>query len=305
MATPSEHTVRILLMLLGAPYRYTRRQVHEKLGIVAKNSKVFDRCKEAIEGAGITVDRNDKHRYAVIPKTGFKELIHLSPLSDEDKVSLKSALQTFGLAKSHSLYNKIETLLDFQSLGLEALRRPEIEKIDAIEGARRNKQRVKLIRYRSKTSNTELDRLVEPFDLQTEIGTLLAYDVDKMRTAHFKLARMERVEVLDDPWMYEMQHQHHPSDLFEIVDVRKVNVNLRLRVAAYSDLIEKHPQARSYIRPANEEGIFDLQAPVNHKFIGLLPFLLANWRNVTILGPAELRERVKEEVREMGGWVDD
>ncbi len=303
MASPSTNAIRLLILLISSPYAHTRRELLRKIGMDEGNTTTFDRYKNAIETAGILIDRDNHHRYAIIPQTGFKSLTALSPLTDQDKSVIKEALDTLPAAKSHALYGKLDSLYDFQRLGLESLRRPEIDKIDALEGAIQAKQRVKLIRYRSKTSNTERDRVVEPFQVQTEIGTVLAYDTEKMRTAHFKLSRMERVQVLDQKWVHEEMHQHHPSDIFEIVDSTKVPVNLRLRVSAYNDLIELHPQARIHIRPASEPDTFDLQAPVNHKFIGLLPFLLANWNNVTILGPAELRERVRMEVGRMVEWA--
>lgn len=297
MPTPGTNAIRILLKLLAAPYTYTAKQLGDQIG----------RSKEAtiayinnIEAAGINVLSDHLHRRAILPQTGFKELRYLSPLSDEDKTLIRRALQQYtGTAESMQLYNKLETLYDFQQLGIEALRRPELEKINALEEAKNNKQRVILRNYRSRTSNTERDRQVEAFGIEPEIGMVRAYDIEKQRTSHFMLRRIDRVQLLDTPWQYEKLYLHKQADAFNIVDDRTTMVQLTLSVSAYNDLVESHPQARQYVRRGAEANTYDFQARINHKFIGLTHYILANWRYVTVHGPAELKERLQAETEEM------
>lgn len=297
MPTPGTNAVRVLLKLLAAPYTYTAKQLGEQIG---KSKDAVLAYIGNIEAAGIQVLSDDLHRRAILPQTGFKELRYLSPLSDEDKILIRSALQQFtGTAESMQLYNKLETLYDFQQLGIEALRRPALEKISALEDAKKKKQRVILRNYRSRTSNTERDRQVEAFGIEPEIGMVRAYDIEKQRTSHFMLSRIDRVQLLDTPWQYEKLYLHKQADAFNIVDDRTIMVQLTLSVSAYNDLVESHPQARQYVRRGAEANTYDFQARINHKFIGLTHFILANWRHVTVHGPKELKSRLQSETEEM------
>jgi predicted DNA-binding transcriptional regulator YafY len=304
MDSPSTKTLRLLLKLLAAPGRLTKKQLGTYVGLKDRSS-ISDHLRH-IEAAGISVGRDHHNRYFVIPTTGFKELSYLSPLSDADKVRIRGALSQLPDAEAQQLSNKLNSLLDFQALGLEALRRPELEKIDAVEEAVREKARVLLVNYRSRNSNDERDRKVEVFGIEPEIGMIRAYDTEKMRTSHFMLSRMDRVTVLDEPWMFGPQHSHHPSDAFNIVDKKKVMVDLTLTVSAYNDLVERNPQARQYTRKGAEENTYQFQGRVNEKFIGLKQYLLSNWRDVTIHGPASLKARMTDEVQAMlDGYRDD
>ena len=295
--TPSTKTVKILLKLLAAPRRLTKRQLGEYVGLKDR-SDVRNHLRH-LEAAGLTIKQDEHHRHYVVPGVGHKELTYLAPLSDADKNRIKGALQQLPAAEALQLGNKLDALYDYQALGLEALRRPEIDKLDALEEAIRLQQRVVLVGYRSRNSNDERDRTVEPFGVEPEIGMLRAYDPEKLRTSHFMLRRFDRVEILDQPWMYTAQHSHHPSDAFNIVDKRTVLVDLTLSISAYNDLIERNPLARQYVRKGSAPDTYQFQGRVNAKFVGLLSFILANWQGVQVHGPEQLRQRLTEELEAM------
>lgn len=297
MDTPSTKTLRLLLKLLAAPKRLTKRQLGAYVGLKDRSS-VTDHLNH-IKAAGITVESDKHHRYYVLPTTGFKELSYLSPLSDADKMRIKDALNQLPEAEALQLSNKLASIYDFQSLGIEALRRPELEKLDAVEESIKELRRVLLVNYRSRNSNDERDRKVEVFSIEPEIGMIKAYDCEKQRTSHFMLSRLDRVKVLDQPWLFEKLHNNHPSDAFNIVANSRVMVDLTLSVSAYNDLVERNPNARQYTRKGAEENTYQFQGRVNKNFIGLKQFVLANWRDVTIHAPSELREMMVVEARGM------
>ena len=307
MPTPTTNAVRLLLRLLAAPRRLQRKDLAELLD-VPKLDTVTGYMNN-LRAAGIVIDRDQHHRYYVVPRRGFRELDYLAPLSEEDKTRLKGLLNQLPTAEATQLYNKLESLYDYQQLGLEALREPELEKINDIERACREKKRILLVGYRSRSGNDVRDRKVEAFAVEPERGMIRAYDVasEKRRTSFFMLARMDRVAILDEPWMCEQEHYYRQADAFNIVMDKTELVHLTLKVSAYNDLTERHPQARQFIRPGKAADTYDFQGRVNAKYIGLLPFLLANARHVEVHGPASLLLRLGEEVealrRRWGGEV--
>lgn len=297
MNSPSTKTIRLLLKLLASPKRLTKVQLAAFLGLKDRSS-VTDHINH-IRAAGIVVEHDEHYKYYVLPNTGFKELRYLAPLTEEDKRKIKHALGQYSTAEALQLNNKIDSLLDLQKLGIEALRRPELEKLDALEEAKKEKKCVLLINYRSRSSNVERDRKVEVFSIEPELGMLKAYDREKLRVSFFMLSRMDRVQVITEDWKFEQMHYNQASDAFNIVDNNQSLVDLTLRVSAFNDLVERNPKARQHVRKGAEENTYEFSAKVNHKFIGLRQFIFANWKDVVINGPEDLRQQMVREAEEM------
>jgi hypothetical protein len=295
MPTPTTNAVRLLLKLLAAPRRHTRAELAGFLN-VAKLDTVTGYLNN-LRAAGLDISFDEHNRYYVVPhQRGFRELEYLAPLSESDKARIRGLLDQLPTAEATQLYNKLESLYDYQQLGLEALRQPELEKISDAEQAMREKRRALLVGYRSRSSNDVRDRKVEIFGVEPERGMLRAYDVEpgKRRTSFFLLSRIERIRLLEEPWMCEQEHYYRAADAFNIVMDRTELVRLTLDVGAYNDLIERHPPARQHTRPGKQPNTYDFQGRVNAKFIGLTAFILANWRGVEVHGPDPLRQHLRE-----------
>ena len=288
---PRERTIRVLLRILANPYRYTKRDLADHFNM---SKDAISEYIDALVNAGLHFDQK-KYKCAILPKREFKELQYLQSLNKEDRLKIGDALNRFASAKE-ALYlkKKLESLYNFQQLGLRALRRPHLDKIDILERAKKNKLAVTLEKYRS-NSNSIKDRLVEPFLIDVELDTLQAYDVDGKITKHFRLSRIERVIPNETPWQYEKDHQHKYTDVFRIAENKKTWVHLRLQVYAYNTLIEHFPKAIGEITKGNEPNIFHFEANVNYKFKGLLNFIMGNFEQIEIVAPEELKVRVAEE----------
>ncbi len=233
--------------------------------------------------------------YAPPPNRAPVELERLQPLSKEDRLYIAEALDRHGdEEKNKKLKVKLDSLYDFQQLGLEALRRPAIERYERLEQARSEKRQVVLQQYRS-NSNDIRDRRVEPFKIDADLDTLQAFDTDIEQNRHFRLSRIKRVVATDKLWEHEDRHIRKETDDFRIADNEMLNVQLRLDVQAYNLLTEAYPNARSKILDGAEPNTFDFEAKVNHRFFGLINFILGNASHVEVLGPESLKQRMREE----------
>jgi predicted DNA-binding transcriptional regulator YafY len=294
--TPRERAIRVLLRILSHPYRYTKRDLAEHFEV----SK--DTIKEdiiAIQNTGLHFEQDSKYRCAVIPDRQFKELKHLQSLTEDDRFKIGDALNRI-LSSKDALYlkNKLASLYNFQQLGLRALRRPALERIDALEKAKKLKLRVVLEKYKS-NSNSIRDRLVEPFHIDPELDTLQAFDVDSDSTRHFKLSRIERVKLMETPWSFEPRHEHKYTDVFRIANNHQVPIHLRLQVYAYNALIEAYPKALSEVMPGAESETFDFETKVNCDFLGLMNFIMGNFKFIEIIAPQQLKDRVEDHAKEI------
>ena len=294
---PRERVLAVLLRILSAPYIYTKRDLAEYYGM---SKRPIKEDIEAMVNIGLQFDQDDKYRCAILPSSQFRELKHLQSLSETDKYMISNLLDQYKSSKE-ALYlkNKLNSLYDFQKLGLRALRRPALDRLEILEKAKAQKLQAVLINYRSNSSNSIKDRTVEVFHIDTELDTIQAYDVDKSETNHFRLSRIERVRLTDQPWNASNKHQYKYTDVFRIADNNQIAIHLKLQVYAYNVLIEHYPKAISQIMVSSEPNIFDFETQVNHKFLGLMGFILGNYAHIEIVEPQELRKAVKSHSNEI------
>ena len=295
--TPSERTVKVLLRILSAPFTYTKKDLAQYFGYRVKDN--INRDLQAIRNAGLKVVQDRPHyRCAIEPDREFKELRHLQALSDEDRAQIKHALRISSSRDAHYLGQKLDTLYDFQQLGLRALRRPVLDRLGHLEVAKKQKRRVILEQYRS-NSNEVRDRQVEPFHIDPELDTLQAYDINSQDSRHFKLSRIERVRPTEWPWEYEKRHVLKYTDVFRIADNEQIMVHLKLNVQAYNDLVETYPKAQSETMSGDAPNTYDFQAKVNVGFLGLMNFVMANAMHIEVVSPPLLKESVRAKAKEI------
>jgi len=292
--TPRERVIRVLMKIISNPYRFTRKDLADtfnngNVGAISDDIVILKNIN-----IGFVQEKKPPYRIAIIPDHHLKELKHLLPLTEEDRAKISRALHQFS-SKKDAMYlnNKLSSLYDFQKLGLQALRRPALEKIDRLEAGKVHEHQVIIENYRS-NSNTIKDRRVEPFHIDPELDTLQAYDVDKEKNAHFKLSRIDRVIQTDDPWIFKEAHRYKYTDVFRIANNDKILVQLQLDVWGYNVLIENYPKAKNDITPGADPNSFEFQSHVNAKFLGIIPFIMGNAEHVAIIHPASLQEAVWE-----------
>lgn len=285
--TPKELSIQMLIRLVSSPYHYSRRDLEQLYGISKDTVEDYLR---AFRNVGLHLDINDKYRYAVIPDGHFKELKYLQPLSDADKAHIGRALDYLPAKDKLYLKNKLDSLYDFQQLGLRSLTRPALERLDRLHKAQREKRRVVLENYRSRSNDTR-NRIVEPFKIDAEKDTLQAFDIEAKDSRHYRLSRIERVTITDDAWAYESHHREKITDVFRIADNDQVQVQLTVDAFAYNSLVEEFPLTLSYLQPDSSPNSWFFQCAVNRDFKGILNFIMANAGHVKIHAPDELRSR--------------
>lgn len=294
--SPQTNVIRVLLRLLSAPYRYSRKDLIRDLELSESKIKTI---LKSLRSAGLNIDINYENHYtiAVLPEANFQELKHLQPLSDGDKARIGRVLDFVSSKEAFYIRKKLSSLYDFQQLGLRALRRPHLERIDRLKEGKRRELQVILENYRSNNSNTIRNRLVEPFHIDPEKDTLQAYDLDQQDTRHFRLSRIERVTLTEQPWANRNEHRTKITDVFRIADNQQVLVHLLLDVYAYNELTDRFPLTRTYTEPGSQPNTYDFQCQVNQEFKGIMDFIMGNARHVRIIGPEALRERVYLEAK--------
>lgn len=293
-----ERIIRLLLKLLSQPGQFTRRDLAKKFGC-SKNT--IDDDIKIIEAVGLGFNQNGfTHKCEIIPDRSFKELEYLMPLSKEEQLTVSMAIDQYFAKNKKAVYlkNKINSLYDFQQLGIRALRRPELDKLDRLKHAHDNQLQVILESYRS-NSNQIRDRRIEAFHVDAEHGTIQAYDVEDKAVRHFKLNRFKRIHITTEEWEFSQYHDHKYTDVFRIANNKKVNVALNLDVYAFNALMENYPKARGDISDGSAPNTFHFQSDINADFLGLTNFILGNRGHVQILSPENLKTHIINEAQKI------
>lgn len=293
--------LKVMLAILEQPGRYTKKELAEKMGNTSINNIRND--LETLQNAGLSLEYDEKYRYSFKLEKPFTKLNNLLYFSQEDQELLKNAIDDLynGDNRAFKLKRKLESLYDYHQLGLAALRKPYLKKIDLLKEAKESKKRVIIEDYHSSNSNTISNRNVEPFHISPDVDLLHAFDLDRMDLRHFRISRMGRIVIQEQGWQHSKDHHVKLTDPFRILDDDQVMVHLRLKVGAYNELIERFPMARNYVMSSTDEpDVFDLQCKVNHRFIGLTNFILGFYHQlVEIVGPVELIDHLKSEIEKI------
>ena len=291
--------LRLLLLLLEAPYHYTRKELAARMEV---SPDAIKHDLQSIRDAGLVVLYDKQYRYALAEDRSSRKLKELLILSEEERMLLLDTLEKVapdGLA-ARRLRHKLEALFTVGQLGKLILRRPYLSKVETLQRAIERRRCVLLERYRSLSSNRTRDRKVEAFHFDAGEDVVQAFDPERGEVRVFRISRCERIRLTDEPWQHENRHLILATDPFRVADPKQLPVHLTLTTGGYNLMVEQFPLTRAWLQPAAEPEQYDLQCQVNHRFLGLTNFILGNHAHVlAIHDPPELIEHLRQEVARM------
>lgn len=296
--SPKYRLLAILKLLIESPYQYTKKTLATMYNV---DPKTIKNDFEELRDADFNVDYDHQYRYAIVPNKPLQHLEDMLFFTEAEKEILIDALANNAKAsekRTKRMQEKLNTIYDVSKLGSSLFSRTFLSKANLLEQAKQEKKVVKLINYRSTNSSEVTDRWVEPFQVSIKEDILHAFEIEKRAIRHFRISRIERVELQDMAWQYETQHYVTATDPFRIVNDNKVRVHIRLKVGGYNELIERFPMTQAYLQPSAEElGVYDFECNVNEKFFGLTNFILGYHEHIVeIIEPESLIEHIRRHI---------
>lgn len=288
---------RMLEMML-----YLSSGIRRQLSEIAQRFEISERTAfryiQSFREAGFIIPK-PRDGYYFIDKDSpyFREISELLHFSNEEAVILQKAIHSISdenLLKQ-KLVKKLYALYDFDRVANTIVKRENSENIHQLMRAIKNKKKVLLRGYLSANSNEMKDRLVEPFDFTTNYIATWAFDPEDNTCKTFKNTRIASVQVLDESWEQEPNHQKLPMDVFRISSSEQTPVKLRLSIRACELLKEEYPLAEKYISPNNEHE-FVFEAPVC-SFDGVGRFVMGLCHEVQVLEPQELKKFIQKRAK--------
>jgi predicted DNA-binding transcriptional regulator YafY len=292
--SPKIRLLQILRELLENPYHYTRKKLAQHYDT---STDTIKRDMDELRNTDFNVVCDSQYRYAIAPSKSVEKLEDVLFFTEIEKNILLEALKTTNTNahRTERIKHKLETVYDVSKLGSSLFSKSFLDKASLLEHAKRQKQTVRLINYRSTNSAEITNRSVEPFWVSTKEDMLHCFDLERQAIRHFRISRIERVETLNDLWANETRHNITATDPFRIVNNTQVRVHIKLRVGGYNELTERFPLTQAYLQPsASDAGIFDFECQVNDKFYGLTNFILGYHEHiVAIIEPDSLLAHIR------------
>lgn len=286
--------------LLERPHHYTKKMLATKYGV---NPDTIKNDFEELRDADFLVHFDAQYRYAIVPNKSLEYLEDVLFFTEAEKDLLIDALTKTNATdkRMEKIREKLETVYDVSKLGSSLFSKTFLNKANLLEQAKQQKKLVKLINYRSTNSSKVSNRMVEPFLVSTKEDILHAYDEENQFIRHFRISRIERVEVQTDIWENETKHYVTATDPFRIVNDKQVRVHIRLKVGGYNELIERFPLTQAYLQPsADQEDVFEFECKVNERFFGLTNFLLGYHEHIVeIVEPESLMAHIRKHIAQI------
>ena len=282
-----------MLLLLSGNRNYTVSELAEKY---ETSQRTIHRYLSSFRDVGFVVEQeNGRYRIATMDKD-FRKLSDLLHFSEEEAWLLTKAIHAVSdnnVLKTN-LEKKLYSLYNFDRVADSVVKGKNSDNVHKLLKAMKEKKQVLLRSYRSANSNIERDRLVEPFDFNTNYIAVWAFDPESRKNKLFKTARIERVEVLDSSFEHADKHKKQPIDVFRMSSEKQIPVRLLLNMRAFNLLIEEFPLAEPLCtKLPDNKWQFDAKVC---GFDGVGRFVLGLLGEVKVMAPKGLKEYVEKKI---------
>ena len=275
---------------------YTIKEISRKLDTT---TRTVYRYIDTLNEAGFVVTKEDKHYQIKKLSNDFKNITDLLYFSKEDASILYSAIDSIddGTVMKQDLKRKLASIYDFDIVAKAIVQPQHLSNFRLLNEARLAKHQVRLVSYRSASSDKVSDRIVEPFSFTSGLQDVLCYEPESQSNKMFKVSRIGKVEILDTTWQYENRHEEGYIDIFRMRTNEKIPVTLQLSVRAANLLMEEYPLSKECLTKISDNR-WELKTEVcNMEGIGR--FVLGLYDEIRIIDSPELKQHISKKIKEM------
>lgn len=287
-----ERLLRLMQMLSGPRY-YTMDEMERDLGM---SERTVYRYFDTFKAAGFVVERIHGNVFRMITmKRPYPDLSKIVYFSEEEAYIVNRLIDSLDNtnALKQGLHRKLAAIYDATSIADYVDKKSNAANIQALADAAKAKIQVILKKYESSHSGDIRDRRVEPFGFTTNYLDVWAFDPEDGRNKRFKIARIDEVEVLNDGWSFESEHNSSEIDAFRMSGPERYHVRLQLSLQAKNLMVEEYPLAEKSIRKNGSNYIFDADVCALE---GVGRFVLGLAADITIIEGEELKEYIRKYV---------
>ena len=289
MDQPKIERLLRLMKMLTTNTTYTVDNLAERLSM---SKRTIYRYIDTFREAGFVIKKSGDHIRLDKESPHFKDISQLVHFTEEEAVILKRAIESIddtNLLKQN-LKRKLYSVYDNKILADTIVRGSNSNNVHALIEAIEEQQQVKLCSYRSAHGSISRDRIVEPFAFTTNYIQIWCYDTEDNTCKLFKLSRIGSVELLDQKWEHQPQHQMGEIDIFRMNGKQRLPIRLSLGMMARNLLIEEYPLAENHLTTA-ENGRWMLDATVTN-YAGVARFVVGLMDDIQIIDSPGLADYI-------------
>lgn len=293
MDQPKVERLLRMIQLLASNVEYSIDDLMERLDM---SRRTIYRYLDTFKEAGFAVQKvspgGNVYRLATLRKP-FTDLSKLVYFSDEEAYIVNNLMDQLDDTSpiKQGLRRKLAAVYDISTISSFGGRKSNSAIIDALTTAIKEKRCVVLKGYSSSHSHRTKDYRVEPYRLNNNYIDIWAYDVRDGINKRFKVARIDEVELLDEPWACEAKHEDEPLDAFRMHGHAPAHVKLRLDYVAKNLLVEEFPMAEKGLAADGDKWIWEGDV---RGMEGVGRFVLGLPKFIEVLEGEELRSWLRE-----------
>ena len=280
-----------LLSLLSGQKKFSKQEVIERLEL---SERSFYRYIKTLKEAGFIID-NDNSFYSIAKKTAqFKEISSLLHFSDQEAYILNEAIHNIDASTrvKENLISKLSALYDSDRISAQFVSKENSSKIKPLLDGIKGKKQVRLIDYKSSGSGKIATRIVEPFEFTPNYISLWAYELSSNANKFFKISRVQKVEIIDTNWTFELEHKANLLDCFRVGGDKETPIKLEMSLKARNLLVEEYPLSEQFITRINDN-LYRFNGWVT-KFYGMGRFIMGLPGEFSSIDNADLKRYMKE-----------
>lgn len=292
---PMEQTKIVkLLRLMKLMTGNTTLSIEDLAAKMGTTTRTVYRYIDTMRDAGLVVNKLYGNVYQMGKmSTGFPNLAKFIYFTEEEAYILNNMIENLSVTNTlkKDLKRKLYSVYDCTSIANYTERCNNAPNIEALVSAKDLKRQVVLRNYTSGHSNVTRDRIVEPFDFTSEMIDVWAWDVEAGQNRVFKVARIDEVEILPDPWQHESDHSRLQVDVFRMSGENAIPVKLQLNNRAKALLVEEYPMADKDLKRDGKDWILDTTVTCLE---GVGRFVIGLAADIKIIEGEQLRKYIQE-----------
>ena len=289
-----ERLLRMMQMLSGPTY-YTLDDMKNSLNM---SERTIYRYIDTFKEAGFSVDRIHGNVFRMVTmKRPYPDLSKIVYFSEEEAYIVNRLIDSLDNtnALKQGLHRKLAAIYDSTSIADYVDKKTNAANIQALAEAAKGKVKVILKNYESSHSGDIRDRKVEPFAFTTNYLDVWCFDLEDGLNKRFKIARIDEVDVLKEPWEAEDKHSSSEIDAFRMSGPERYHVKLQLSLQAKNLLLEEYPLAEKNITKDGDSCVFDADV---FAMEGVGRFVIGLADDIEIIEGEELKDYIHRYVAE-------
>lgn len=242
MDQPKIERVLRLMKMLTENTSYT---IYDLAACMNTSYRTIYRYIDTFKSAGFVVHKKGDIFQLGTESKYFKDISQLVHFTEEEAFivnKLIDAIDDNNLLKQN-LRRKLVSVYNFTSIADCIVKGSNATNVHILIDAIENKKQVILKNYASPHNSEITDRIVEPFAFTTNYVQVWCYELQTQTNKLFKTTRIGTVEMLENTWAAEAEHEQSDVDIFRMSGTKSKHVKLRLGILAHNLLLEEYPLA--------------------------------------------------------------